>query len=208
MKQPVYLFYLLLSIVSFGQNPKQAEQIDTPTELQLATFGGGCFWCTEAVFLSLKGVEQVVSGYSGGTIKNPTYKDVNTGLSGHAEVVQIHFNPNIINYAELLEIFWSTHDPTTPNQQGADIGPQYRSVIFYHNKEQKKQAQMYRKKLNASGAFDAPIVTEIKRALTFYKAEDFHQNYYALHPTVPYCRNVIAPKLEKLEKVFGDKLKR
>lgn len=175
---------------------------------ELATFGSGCFWCTEAIFQQVKGVEKVVSGYSGGKVKNPTYKEVCTGLTGHAEVVQITYNPELITYDELLEIFWKTHDPTTLNRQGNDVGTQYRSVIFYHNEEQKKKAEFYRKQLEESGAFNRPIVTEISPFVEFYPAENYHQNYYRLNPTAPYCTYVIAPKLEKFEKVFSNKLKK
>ena len=175
---------------------------------QLATFGSGCFWCTEAVFLNVDGVKKVESGYSGGKVKNPTYKEVCSGLTGHAEVIQLTFDPARISYDELLEIFWKTHDPTTLNQQGADTGTQYRSVIFYHNEEQKKLAEGYKEKLDKSGAFDNPIVTEITAATTFYKAEDYHQNYYNLNGDAPYCQFVIQPKVEKFKKVFKDKLKK
>jgi peptide-methionine (S)-S-oxide reductase len=177
-------------------------------ELSIATFGGGCFWCTEAVFQRVKGVEKVVSGYMGGKVKNPTYKEVTTGLTGHAEVIQITYNPSIISYDEILEIFWGTHDPTTLNRQGADVGTQYRSVIFYHNESQKQLAESYKKKLDSSGAFERTIVTEISPASAFYKAEDYHQNYFNLNSNVPYCTYVIQPKLDKFNKVFANKLKK
>lgn len=176
-------------------------------ELAVATFGSGCFWCTEAVFQRVKGVEKVVSGYSGGKVKNPTYREVTSGLTGHAEVTQITFDPTTISFEELLEIFWGTHDPTTLNRQGADVGTQYRSVIFYHNDEQKRLSELYKKKLDASGAFPNPIVTEISPYTAFYPAEDYHQNYYNLNGNAPYCSYVIQPKLEKFKKVFQDKLK-
>ncbi|GIV35917.1 MAG: peptide methionine sulfoxide reductase MsrA [Cyclobacteriaceae bacterium] len=176
------------------------------SNLELATFGGGCFWCTEAVFQQVKGVERVVSGYSGGKVKNPSYKEVCSGLTGHAEVVQITFNPKVITYDELLEIFWKTHDPTTLNRQGNDVGTQYRSVIFYHNDEQREKAEYYRRKLNEEKAFDSPIVTEITAFTAFYPAEDYHQNYYRLNASAPYCTYVIAPKLEKFKKAFAGKL--
>jgi len=175
---------------------------------ELATFGSGCFWCTEAVFLNVNGVEKVESGYSGGKLKNPTYKEVCSGLTGHAEVIQLTFNPQVISFPELLEIFWKTHDPTTLNKQGADEGTQYRSVIFYHTPDQKKLAEEYKEKLDKSGAFDRPIVTEISPANVFYKAEDYHQNYYNLNGQAPYCSYVIQPKLEKFKKAFADKLKK
>lgn len=176
--------------------------------LVLATFGSGCFWCTEAVFLNVEGVVKVASGYSGGKVKNPTYKEVCSGLTGHAEVIQVTYDPNKISYDALLEIFWGTHDPTTLNKQGADEGTQYRSVVFYHNDEQKQLTEGYKKKLDESGAFNAPIVTEISPFTTFYVAEDYHQNYYNLNGSAPYCKFVIQPKLEKFKKVFKDKLKK
>ena len=172
-----------------------------------ATFAAGCFWCVEAVFQELKGVLSVTSGYTGGKIKNPTYREVCSGLTGHAEACQIIFDPAVITYDELLEAFWSSHDPTTLNRQGADQGTQYRSAIFYHNEDQKKLAESYKAKLNTENAFDKPIVTEISPASVFYKAEDYHQNYYDENGNAPYCTFVIAPKLEKFRKVFKDKLK-
>ena len=172
-----------------------------------ATLAAGCFWCVEAVFQELKGVLSVTSGYTGGKIKNPTYREVCSGLTGHAEACQIIFDPAVITYDELLEAFWSSHDPTTLNRQGADQGTQYRSAIFYHNEDQKKLAESYKAKLNAENAFDKPIVTEISQASVFYKAEDYHQNYYDENGNAPYCTFVIAPKLEKFRKVFKDKLK-
>ncbi|HYG37034.1 MAG TPA: peptide-methionine (S)-S-oxide reductase MsrA [Cytophagales bacterium] len=175
--------------------------------MEKATFGNGCFWCTEAIFQDLKGVESVVSGYSGGHTENPTYKEVCNGTTGHAEVLQITYDPSVITFDELLEIFWETHDPTTLNRQGNDIGTQYRSAIFYHNNEQKELAQKYKKKLDESGAFPRPIVTEITPFTIFYKAENYHQNYYNLNGSEPYCSMVIRPKVEKFRKVFKDKLK-
>ncbi|MCX7797011.1 MAG: peptide-methionine (S)-S-oxide reductase MsrA [Melioribacter sp.] len=171
------------------------------------TLGGGCFWCTEAIFQRVKGVVKVVSGYSGGTVPNPTYEEVCTGKTGHAEVVQIIYDPSIINLQEILEIFFSMHDPTTLNRQGADVGTQYRSVIFYHNEEQKKIAEKTIKKYELEKTFDKPIVTEVSEFKNFYKAEDYHQNYYNNNPYQPYCSFVIAPKLEKLEKYFKTKIK-
>jgi peptide-methionine (S)-S-oxide reductase len=176
-------------------------------ESEIATFGSGCFWCTEAVFERVNGVLSVVSGYSGGTVEYPSYEQVCTGKTGYAEVIQITYDPNIITYPELLEIFWKTHDPTTLNKQGNDVGTQYRSVIFYHNEEQKQLAEEYKKKLNESGAWDKPLVTEIVPFKNFYKAEGYHQNYYENNPNQGYCSFVIAPKIEKFEKVFKDKLK-
>lgn len=179
----------------------------TPENLETATFGAGCFWCVEAIFQQLKGVYSVVSGYTGGHVKNPTYKEVTTGRTGHAEVAQIKFNPSEVSFAELLEIFWQTHDPTTLNRQGNDVGTQYRSAVFYHNEEQKKQAEFYKKELDKSGAFSAPIVTEITAVGDFYVAEDYHQNYYNLNSNQGYCVYVIKPKLEKFKKAFSEKLK-
>jgi len=181
---------------------------DAKEGLALATFGSGCFWCTEAVFLNVEGVEKVASGYAGGKVKNPTYKEVCSGLTGHAEVIQVTYDPKKVSYDELLEIFWKTHDPTTLNRQGADEGTQYRSVVFYHNEEQKKLAETYKKKLDEAGAFDGPIVTEISPYSNFYIAEDYHQNYYNLNGSAPYCKFVIQPKVEKFKKVFQAKLKK
>lgn len=175
--------------------------------LEKATFGSGCFWCTEAVFQQLKGVHTCVSGYSGGKTKNPTYAEVCTGSTGHAEVIQVTYDPKVVSYADLLEVFWKTHDPTTLNQQGADHGTQYRSVIFYHNEDQHKLANEYLKRLDASGAFDSPIVTEITAMTDFYPAEDYHQNYYKNNPGNGYCSAVIKKKVAKFKAVFKDKLK-
>jgi peptide-methionine (S)-S-oxide reductase len=172
-----------------------------------ATFGAGCFWCVEAVFQEMKGVLKVTSGYSGGAVKNPSYKEVCTGLTGHAEVCQIVFDPNEVSFKELLEAFWQTHDPTTLNRQGNDAGTQYRSVIFYHSESQRQLAEMYKAELNKSGAFDRPIVTAIDPFTTFYPAEDYHQNYYNENGDAPYCQYVIKPKVDKFRKVFHDKLK-
>lgn len=168
-----------------------------------ATFGAGCFWCTEAVFQQLNGVQAVISGYSGGSLKNPTYEDICTGMSGHAEVVQVAFDPAIISYDELLFAFWKTHDPTTLNRQGNDVGPQYRSVIFYHSGEQKNAAEASKRKLEAARVFPGPIVTEIVPAADFYRAEDYHQNYYRNNANRPYCQFIIRPKLEKLKQALG-----
>ncbi len=175
--------------------------------LEKATFGAGCFWCVEAIFENLKGVVSVVSGYCGGSVLDPTYEQVCRGDTGHAEVCQITFDPVNITYAELLEVFWKTHDPTTPNRQGADVGAQYRSVIFYHSEEQKKQAEHYKQELDQSDIWAHPIVTEIGPYTTFYKAESYHQDYYKLNSNQPYCSLVIQPKLDKFKKVFKDKLK-
>lgn len=174
---------------------------------QKATFGGGCFWCTEAVFLDLKGVSKVESGYSGGKVKNPTYREVCSGLTGYAEVIQITYDPSLISYESLLEVFWNTHDPTTLNKQGADEGTQYRSVVFFHDEEQKRIAELYKKQLEASHVFKNPIVTEISPLINYYPAENYHQNYFALNPQQGYCQYVIRPKVEKFRKQFAAKLK-
>jgi peptide-methionine (S)-S-oxide reductase len=176
--------------------------------LEVATFGAGCFWCVEALFQDLAGVESVVSGYSGGDVENPTYDDVCSGSTGHAEVCQITYDPNKISYAELLEVFWQTHDPTTLNRQGPDVGTQYRSAIFYHNEEQKRLAEKYRRELDESGAWNDPVVTEISPYKDLYRAEDYHQDYYNSNSDKPYCSIVIRPKMEKFKEVFGDKLKK
>ncbi len=171
-----------------------------------ATFGSGCFWCTEAVFQQLRGVQSVQSGYSGGHTADPTYEQVCSGRTGHAEVVQITFDPSVISFDELLKVFWQTHDPTTPNRQGHDVGTQYRSAIFYHNDDQRRIAEAYKKQLDASGTFAAPIVTEITPFKNFYPAEQYHQNYFRSNPAQSYCAGVIRPKLEKFTKEFADLL--
>jgi peptide-methionine (S)-S-oxide reductase len=175
--------------------------------MKQATFGSGCFWCTEAVFQDVMGVQSVVSGYTGGKIANPTYREVCSGRTGHAEVVQITYDPDVITYDELLEIFWKTHDPTTLNRQGADVGTQYRSVVYYQDEEQKRLAEEYKQKLDESGAFPSPIVTEISPLEAFYPAEDYHQNYYKNNPEQGYCSFVIRPKVDKFKQVFSNKLK-
>jgi len=173
----------------------------------IATFGAGCFWCVEAVFLDLKGVHKVVSGYSGGHVKNPKYKEVCAGTTGHAEVCQIHYDPDVISFKDLLEVFWKTHDPTTLNRQGNDVGPQYRSVVYYHSEEQKDLATTYKNRLNESGAYKNPVVTEISAFSKFYKAEDYHQDYFNQNTLLPYCQFVIQPKLDKFREAFSEKLK-
>lgn len=176
-------------------------------KLQKATFGNGCFWCSEAVFQRLNGVTAVRSGYEGGSVVNPSYEQVCTGTTGHAEVIEVTYDPAKIKYDELLEVFWKTHDPTTLNRQGADVGTQYRSVIFYHNDEQKAIAEKYKKALNDTKAFGNPVVTAIDKASPFYVAETYHQNYFNRNGNQPYCKLVILPKLDKMEKVFKAKLK-
>ena len=187
-----------LNFWGMSQNEKKTET---------ATFGGGCFWCTEAVYESIKGVKKVVSGYSGGIIKNPTYREVTSGLTGHAEVVQITFNPAEVSYKQLLQVFFATHDPTTLNRQGADVGTQYRSAIFYHNSKQKEEAENIIDLLTSQKVFDTPIVTTLEALLAFYVAEDYHQDYYKLNAEQPYCRAVINPKMNKFKKEFGALLK-
>lgn len=176
------------------------------TKLELATFGGGCFWCTEAIFKEVKGVEKIISGYTGGKVPGkPTYREVCSGLTGHAEAVQITFDPSIISYEDMVVIFMTTHDPTTLNRQGGDVGTQYRSVIYYHNELQKGDAQKVIEEIQSY--YDDPIVTEITPAEIFHKAEDYHQNYYANNQNQRYCSFVITPKLLKLRKLHADKLK-
>jgi len=192
-----------------GEGAKKPMDADLEKQgLRLATFGSGCFWCVEAVFQRLKGVEKVVSGYSGGQAENPAYEQVCTGTTGHAEVCQITYDPRIVSYDELLEVFWKTHDPTTRNRQGNDVGTQYRSVIFYHDEEQKKLAEGYKAKLGAGHIWDRPIITEIVPFGRFWPAEDYHQNYFNNHPEKGYCALVIHPKVEKFQKIFKDKLKK
>lgn len=193
-----YLLILIAVIMTVTSSTAQTET---------ATLGGGCFWCTEAIYRALKGVESVESGYSGGHVKNPSYQDVCTGETGHAEVIQIKFNPQVISYGEILEVFFQTHDPTSLNRQGADVGTQYRSVIFYHSPQQKEQAENYIALLNKENVFGKPLVTEVNAFGHFYKAEAYHQNYFANNRTQGYCQFVIVPKLEKFKKIFRTKLK-
>jgi len=173
---------------------------------ETATFAGGCFWCMEAVFVPLRGVEKVVSGYIGGTVKDPTYRQVCSGTTGHAEAIQITFDPETISYDELLKIFFALHDPTTKDRQGGDVGTQYRSAIFFYSSAQKSAAEAMIEKLNRERTFPAPIVTEVVPAPTFYPAEDYHQNYYAQNPGQGYCQAVISPKVAKLRKKYAEKL--
>lgn len=187
---------------SVSQSSSSVHSTDT------AVFAMGCFWCTDAVFEQLDGVISVTPGYTGGADTQPTYKKVCTGTTGHAEASEIIFNPEKISYAELLEVFWKAHDPTTLNQQGADVGTQYRSAIFYLNDRQRELAEEYKAKLTSAEVFDRPIVTEITPLKTFYKAEDYHRSYYDLNGTAPYCRFVITPKVEKVRNLFADKLRK
>ena len=225
--KPVFSFALIAitTIISCAQKSpattnlnmnNQSDKTMTPVtdksnsvNTDTATLANGCFWCTEAIFEQLDGVISAVSGYTGGQTSNPTYKEVTTGETGHAECLQIVYDPSKISFDELLEVFWQTHDPTTLNRQGADVGTQYRSGIFYHNEEQKVIAEKYKAALDKSGAFDRPIVTEITPFREFYPAEDYHQQYYENNGNSnPYCRIVIRPKMEKFMKVFKDKLKK
>ena len=203
----IFLFSGLTGFISFKSFNNHLVNMQDK-KLQKATFGSGCFWCTEAVFELVEGVTSVTSGYTGGNIKNPTYEEVCSEKSGHAEAIQLTFDSEVISYDELLEIFWKTHDPTTLNRQGNDAGTQYRSVIFYHSEEQKQLAEKYKEALDKSGALENPIVTEILPAAEFYKAEDYHQDYYTNNPAQGYCTFIIAPKIEKFKEVFKDKLKK
>ena len=204
---------LIFSSCTAKEKPVVKEEFKEPVKvkvkegMEVATFAGGCFWCTEAVFLEIKGVEKVVSGYIGGKTVNPTYKDICTGETGHAEAIQITFNPNEVAYEDLLEIFFGTHDPTTLNRQGADVGTQYRSEIFYHSEAQKTKAENYIQLLEKEKLYDKKIVTKVSSASVFYPAEDYHQNYYNQNSSQGYCQIVIAPKLEKLRKYYKSKLK-
>lgn len=199
MKHFIFVFTILVNQISFGMNEKNSER-----KLEVITLGAGCFWCVEAVFQRVKGVVKVESGYSGGKIAHPTYREVTSGLTGHAEVIQLSFDPEIISLSSILEIFWKTHDPTTLNRQGADVGTQYRSAIFYHTETQKKVASTLKEELNKSEIWGKPIVTEITPFQSFYKAEDYHQDYFNQNANQPYCQFVIVPKLEKFEKIFKD----
>lgn len=209
MKYTVSILSVILigAMTIFGteKNKEVMSEVNNAA-IEKATFGAGCFWCVEAMFQDIKGVSKVVSGYSGGHVKNPSYKEVCTGRTGHAEVIQVTFEPDVVSYETLLEAFFLSHDPTQLNRQGADVGTQYRSVIYYHNATQEMLAKEAKKKLNDEKAFDNPVVTEISAFETFYEAEDYHQDYYAANPNQPYCSRVVGPKLEKFRKVFKDKL--
>lgn len=203
---------LILEPSTMAADPSKDTSQPTPKnesseKLATATFGEGCFWCSEAVFQRLKGVKSVVSGYSGGTVENPSYEDVCAGRTGHAEVIQITYDPSQISLEDLLKVFWQTHDPTTLNQQGHDVGTQYRSAIFYHTDEQRKTAEQYKQQLDASKVFARPIVTEITAFKSFFPAEKYHQNYFNDNPRQSYCQFVIRPKVEKFNKEFKAMLK-
>jgi peptide-methionine (S)-S-oxide reductase len=199
------IIVLLMNLSNAGFTQKNGNMESNSTEK--ATLGAGCFWCVEAVYQQLKGVKSVTSGYAGGHVKNPSYKEVTNGNTGHAEVVQIQFDPKIISYSEILDVFWKTHDPTTLNRQGPDIGPQYRSVIFYHNEKQKQMALESKEKMDQSGYYRDPIVTKIEPYQNFYVAEDYHQDFYKNNPNQPYCKFNIDPKMEKLQQQFGKYLR-
>lgn len=212
MKTSNYLKILITVLLStglvvnmFSQNQYQSKKL---MKTEIATFGSGCFWCTEAIFDMIDGVLKVEPGFSGGTTANPTYNQVITGATGHAEATQITYDPSKVTFQSLLEVFWKTHDPTTLNRQGADVGTQYRSVIFYHNEQQEMLANKYIKELQEAGIWENPIVTEIAPFVVFYPAEDYHNDYYKNNPTNSYCNFVITPKIKKFEKIFSDKIKK
>jgi peptide-methionine (S)-S-oxide reductase len=205
----LFLFTIFLSCHQWREKSVTNSQDETSQHMKTdtATFGTGCFWCSEAAFSELKGVISATSGYSGGSTKDPSYEEVCSGTTGHAEVVQVVYDPDSIPYAGLLEVFWTIHDPTSLNRQGADIGTQYRSVIFYHTEEQKRLAEEYKSRLDRSGAFDKPVVTQIVAFSHFYRAEEYHQEYFKKNPFQAYCLSVVRPKIEKFRKVFAGKLK-
>jgi peptide-methionine (S)-S-oxide reductase len=211
MKTLILAALMMCSLNSCGQKPKtqakMEEKITDQKNLATATFGTGCFWCTEAVYEEMAGVVSAVSGYSGGFVANPTYEQVCAKNTGHIECVEIKYDPAKVSYAELLEVFFRIHDPTSKDRQGNDVGPQYRSVIFYHDDAQKDLSEKAIKELNASGAFSAPIVTQVSKLEKFWVAEDYHQGYFANNPGQGYCAYVVAPKVEKFKKVFKEKLK-
>ena len=204
MKNIFLIAIFALSLNGFAQNTKAKSA----SNLETITLGGGCYWCVEAVYENLDGVKSVVSGFSGGKVANPTYEDVCTGTTGHAEVVQVTYDKTKTDINEIFQVFFTVHDPTTLNRQGADVGTQYRSVIFYKTEEQKKAAQSIIAELNKAKVYNSPIVTKVEPFKVFYKAEDYHQNYYANNKNQPYCKMVIQPKMAKFEKVFKDKLKK
>ena len=208
-KRIVILLVLIgcISLVSYHEACSTSINQTNKIMLDTATFGGGCFWCTEAVYNELKGIKSVESGYAGGHVLKPTYKEICTGTTGHAEVIQIVYDPSLISFVQLLEVFFYTHDPTTLNRQGNDVGTQYRSVVFYHNEKQKEESKKYISLLNTEHAYAKPVVTQVSEYKNYYAAENYHQNYYSLNKTQPYCQAIIKPKLEKFRSHFEDKLK-
>lgn len=220
LKKLFSAFICVISLLACGRNePRHISKFEfskmieeenptTNDSVEVATFGAGCFWCVEAIYQNVNGVIKVQSGYSGGTIKNPSYKEVCNGTTGHAEVCQITFDPRVVSFAQLLEVFFGTHDPTTLNRQGADVGTQYRSAVFYHNAKQKELAELAIKAGNESGNWPDPIVTEVSAFGTFYPAEDYHDDYFNLHGEQPYCQMVIAPKVDKFKKKFSEYMKK
>jgi peptide-methionine (S)-S-oxide reductase len=207
MKRVVAASIVAGVIIMMAGGAAESRADEAAPQLAKATFAGGCFWCTEAVYAEIKGVKEVTSGYLGGKVPNPTYKDVCTGLTGHAEAIEIEYDPQVVSFQKLLEVFFATHDPTTLNRQGADTGTQYRSGVFYHDDEQKRTAEAVIKALDDAGVFPAKIVTEVTKATTFYPAEDYHQDYFANNPFQPYCQAVAAPKVAKVRKVFKELVK-
>ena len=203
----IFLMVLLTSFGMFGQN-SSVDKTKKQSNFETITLAGGCYWCVEAVYENLIGVKSAISGYAGGKVANPTYEDVSTGRSGYAEVVQITYDKNVTNLDEIFKVFFTVHDPTTLNRQGADVGTQYRSAIFYKNEAQKKAAQTIINAMKKASIYDRPIVTTLELLTKFYKAEDYHQNYYANNKNQPYCQMVIQPKMEKFEKLFKSRLKK
>jgi len=205
---PLVFYFLFLIILPMGSHAQDQNSKNIMQNYDTITLGTGCFWCSQAIFERVEGVISSTVGYSGGKMPNPTYRDVSTGTTGYAEVVQVVYDPQKVSLSTLLKIFWETHNPTTLNRQGADVGTQYRSVIFYHNQAQKQLAEDYKQKLEAAGIWDRPIVTEISPIRNFYNAEKYHQEYYKNNPAAAYCQFVITPKVEKFKKIFSDKLKK
>ena len=202
------MFFSACTYKAQNQQPLQnQDSYSKDGNLQKATLGAGCFWCVEAIFEEVKGVKKVVAGYAGGDVQDPTYREVSSGTTGHAEVTRLVYDPSVVSFEQLLEVFWHTHNPTTKNRQGADVGPQYRSVIFYHNDEQKEIAERSLKETDRSDLWQDPIVTEIEPISNYSQAENYHQNYYENNPNAGYCTVVIAPKLKKFRKEFSDMLK-
>ena len=208
-RRVTYILSILITLSSaqYGcaqkrDDGKTEKFIMENANLEIATLGAGCFWCVEAIFQGVKGVQKIVSGYSGGSVSNPTYKEICTGKTGHAEVIRVWYDPQIVSFDQILEVFFNTHDPTTLNRQGNDVGPQYRSAIFYHNDGQRDVSESYIAQLNASGVFGSPLVTEVSPCINFYVAEDYHQNYFNDNGGQPYCAFVIRPKVEKFRKEY------